>query len=114
MNRAQRRAKGKRGPASPALKTHRPAPRWEDDEVPETDPIERDPLQDRVDSLSRLRQIEQAQKDRAAAEAKLVRVVRSAHELGASWADIGTALGISRQAARQRFAQPEPTGGADD
>lgn len=35
--------------------------------------------------------------------------VRAAHDAGASWTVIGAALGISRQAARQRFASPART-----
>jgi hypothetical protein len=32
-------------------------------------------------------------------------MVRAARESGASWADVGTALGVSRQAARARFRE---------
>jgi hypothetical protein len=35
--------------------------------------------------------------------------VRAAHQAGMSWTVIGALLGISRQAARQRFATPAPT-----
>ena len=32
--------------------------------------------------------------------------VQTVREAGATWEDIGEALGISRQAARQRFGEP--------
>lgn len=42
-----------------------------------------------------------------------IQLVRFAREDGATWGDIGRSLGVSRQAARQRFARhmPEPTAG---
>jgi hypothetical protein len=36
----------------------------------------------------------------------LIDEVRAAHEAGHSWAAIGVVLGISRQAARERFGVP--------
>lgn len=41
-----------------------------------------------------------------AAERQLTKRVRSAREHGASWEDIGTALGMSRQGAAKRFGTP--------
>jgi hypothetical protein len=41
----------------------------------------------------------------AEAETELIRVVRAAVAAGDSWAVIGNALGISRQAAQQRFGK---------
>jgi hypothetical protein len=38
-----------------------------------------------------------------AAEEQLVATVASARRLGHSWSDLGAALGVSRQAAQQRF-----------
>ena len=43
--------------------------------------------------------------------------VREAHELGATWADIGDVLRMSRQGARQRFSvgnRSEAEGGSPD
>ena len=37
----------------------------------------------------------------------IVRVARELHSQGYSWGDIGRGLGITRQAARQRFADKE-------
>jgi hypothetical protein len=39
-----------------------------------------------------------------AAEQKVVRIMAAARELGATWQQIGDVLGISRQAAWERFA----------
>ncbi|MGH8933228.1 MAG: hypothetical protein ACRDZO_21995 [Egibacteraceae bacterium] len=46
-------------------------------------------------------------------EAALVRHrwVSAARRGGASWSDVGTALGVSRQAAQQRFPDPTEAGG---
>lgn len=40
---------------------------------------------------------------RADVDAAIARAVTSVHDGGASWADIGRALGTSRQAAQQRY-----------
>src|SRR5215472_8875663 len=40
------------------------------------------------------------------------RFVAEARDAGCSWTEIGARLGVSKQAARQRFAQPEAPGGA--
>ena len=40
------------------------------------------------------------------------RFVAEARDAGCSWTEIGARLGVSKQAARQRFAQPEATGAA--
>lgn len=50
------------------------------------------------------RAIRAAAKNVETAEQDLRDAVRAAREAGDSWAIIGTALGISRQAAQQRFA----------
>lgn len=57
--------------------------------------------------LQRLRTMTQL--NTATRETELA-VVRYCREQGASWADIGRALGVTRQAARQRFlsALPDP------
>ena len=43
-----------------------------------------------------------------AAENELREAVREAYDGGDSWLTIGTILGISRQAAQQRFRRPPP------
>lgn len=45
--------------------------------------------------------------DRAQWELRLS-AIRYAREMGATWGDIGRALGVSRQAARQRYARHMP------
>ncbi|GAA1051068.1 DUF3887 domain-containing protein [Arthrobacter russicus] len=47
-----------------------------------------------------------AERLQAEAEATLAYVVNSARESGSTWQDIGTVLGITRQAAFQRFGSP--------
>jgi hypothetical protein len=54
-----------------------------------------------------LRRLIAAQKGMDAAEKELRAAVREAHEYGLSWAAIGGFLGVSKQAAHRRFAQPE-------
>jgi hypothetical protein len=49
------------------------------------------------------RRIITAQRNLAAAEQELRDAVKAAREAGDSWTVIGAALGISRQAAQQRF-----------
>jgi len=46
----------------------------------------------------------------AAADRLLDHFVANARETGMSWTDIGARLGVSKQAARQRFATPAPVG----
>jgi hypothetical protein len=41
-----------------------------------------------------------------AAEEELRAAVRASYDAGSSWLTIGTVLGISRQAAQQRFRRP--------
>jgi len=50
------------------------------------------------------RAIRAAAKNVESAETELREAVRAAREAGDSWAIIGTALGVSRQAAQQRFS----------
>lgn len=40
-------------------------------------------------------------------DATMAEAARSCHAAGYSWTEIGDALGVSRQAARQRFGQPD-------
>jgi hypothetical protein len=55
-----------------------------------------------------LRAIVQADAEVAKAKEHLVDAVATAHRLGLSWTAIGTVLGVSRQAARQRFGAKLP------
>lgn len=53
-----------------------------------------------------LRDVAEAADAVGAAEARLREAVEVAHARGRSWGRIGIALGVSRQAARQRFGVP--------
>ncbi|MGH3577414.1 MAG: hypothetical protein ACRDU0_07645 [Mycobacterium sp.] len=53
---------------------------------------------------SPLRHITTAAEEVADAELRLVVAVAAARDLGASWAAVGVALGISKQAAHERFS----------
>lgn len=67
------------------------------------DPAELDrPTADASD----LRRIGAALSGVAAAENELTQAVRAARANGRSWGDIAVVLGVSRQAARQRFGEP--------
>src|SRR5712691_10302000 len=50
--------------------------------------------------------VDLAEQLRGRADELLDRFVLSARESGRSWADIGTVLGVTRQAAQQRFVIP--------
>ena len=56
-----------------------------------------------------LRRIVDAQEALDESRQRLEDEVRAAHDAGMSWTVIGAVLGISRQAARQRFATPTHT-----
>lgn len=53
--------------------------------------------------VAMLKEIAEARRHLDLAEYHAVQAVRDA---GGTWEDVGEALGISRQAARQRFSQP--------
>jgi len=65
-----------------------------------------DPATIRGADASDLRRIGLALKRIAATEAELAAAVAAARANGRSWADIAMVLGISRQAARQRYGDP--------
>ncbi len=73
---------------------------WVDGLDPATTPAE-DPREQR--------QIGLAQRDIHAAEAELRRAVRAARDAGYSWSTIGRTLGVTKQAAQERFRQPART-----
>lgn len=49
-----------------------------------------------------------AVRDKERAETALHDAVRNAREAGIPWAIIGTAVGVSRQAAQEKFSHPAP------
>lgn len=57
---------------------------------------------------SHMRRIAAAVKAGAEAEAELTAAIQAARAAGDSWAMIGTAMGVSRQAAFQRFGKTAP------
>jgi hypothetical protein len=61
-------------------------------------------------SWSALETVEAAVGRLRAAEDQLVDAVVSARRLGHSWSELGNALGVSRQAAQQRFGHPAREG----
>jgi len=69
-----------------------------------------DPATAEVDDTEDLRSIAAASEATRADEARLREAVEVARAHGRSWNRIAVALGVSRQAARQRFARPETQG----
>lgn len=63
-----------------------------------------DPAAAAVEATEDLRAVAVAADTLAVDEARLTEVVETARARGRSWTRIGIALGVSRQAARQRFA----------
>lgn len=63
-----------------------------------------DPVSDELEDLSDLRAIAEAADAVRAEEARLREAIELARGRGRSWNRIALALGVSRQAARQRFA----------
>lgn len=63
-----------------------------------------DPETAEVEDLSDLQAVAVASDAVQADETRLYSAVRTAREHGRSWNQLATALGVSRQAARQRFA----------
>lgn len=66
------------------------------------DPLDPDTAE--VEDLSDLQAVAVASEAVQADEARLYTAVRAAREHGRSWNQLAAALGVSRQAARQRFA----------
>ena len=65
-----------------------------------------DPNGDRIADAAALRALRAAFLDRAAAERRLADAVSVARAEGHSWAAIGSMVGTSGEAARQRYGQP--------
>lgn len=68
-----------------------------------------DPDTVQVEDLSDLHAVAAAAEAALADEARLREAVRTARAHGRSWNQLATALGVSRQAARQRFSHKVPT-----
>ncbi len=58
-----------------------------------------------MDDTTDLRKLAEAVDSVRAGEARIRELVARARANGRSWGEIGIALGVSRQAARERFAQ---------
>jgi DNA-directed RNA polymerase specialized sigma24 family protein len=71
---------------------------------------ELDPATAEADDTADLRAIATVAEASRADEARLREAVELARTHGRSWNQIALALGVSRQAARQRFAPAEATG----
>lgn len=67
-----------------------------------------DPATATVVDIGDLRQVATASETMRADEVRLRQAVAAARERGRSWNQIGVALGVSRQAARQRFTDRAP------
>jgi hypothetical protein len=67
-----------------------------------------DPDTDRVKDAAALRALRKSFKNRAEAERSLAKAVSTARAEGHSWAAIGTMIGTSGEAARQRYGQTVP------
>ncbi len=65
-----------------------------------------DPATTPVEDTADLRAIAAAMNEVAAAEANLSAAVAAARSQGRSWGRIAMVLGVSRQAARQRYGAP--------
>ncbi|MGH9110904.1 MAG: sigma-70 family RNA polymerase sigma factor [Acidimicrobiales bacterium] len=65
-----------------------------------------DPDATPADDPADLRRIGLALGDVAAAERELADAVHNARDNGRNWSEIGLVLGVSKQAARQRFGAP--------
>ena len=69
---------------------------------------ELDPATAEADDTEDVRAIAAASEVTRADEARLREAVETARAHGRSWNQIAVALGVSRQAARQRFGRPTP------
>lgn len=64
-----------------------------------------DPSAAQMDDTTDLRMLAEAVDSVRAAEARVRELVARARANGRSWGEVGIALGVSRQAARERFAE---------
>ncbi|MGH3545026.1 MAG: hypothetical protein ACRDPW_03770, partial [Mycobacteriales bacterium] len=65
-----------------------------------------DPATTPAEDPQDLRRVGLAQRDISASEAELRDAVRAARAHGRSWSAIGRTLGVTRQAAQERFREP--------
>lgn len=68
-----------------------------------------DPEITQADDPKELRRIGLAKRDIAHAESELHSAVQQARRAGFTWAEIGLTLGVTRQAAQERFGEPART-----
>ncbi len=68
-----------------------------------------DPSRVQMDDTTDLRTLAEAVDGVHAGEARVRELVARARANGRSWGEIGIALGVSRQAARERFAEKVQT-----
>ncbi len=73
---------------------------WADEVDPDTLEAEA-----QVEHTEDMHDLAEAVDTAAAAQARVTELVAVARAHGRSWSEIGIALGVSRQAARQRFAE---------
>jgi hypothetical protein len=67
--------------------------------------VEFDPAGVPIDDTTDLRTLAEAVDAVRAGEARVLELVARARANGRSWGEVGIALGVSRQAARERFAE---------
>lgn len=65
-------------------------------------------MQQTTDGRRGLEAVRRAAEDRRAAELNLDHAVAAARKVGSSWAEIGDAVGISRQSAHERWRRIDP------
>lgn len=65
-----------------------------------------EPREENIRDAAALRRVRKAFQRRAAAELELAKAVAAARADGHSWSAIGTMLGTSGEAARQRYGMP--------
>lgn len=68
-----------------------------------TSPLARDPGLAKYPVVTTLWELQDAQKAVDDSRERLIAAVAAARAEGHSWTDVGNAIGVSRQAARQRF-----------
>jgi hypothetical protein len=73
-------------------------------EQAEEDALMEEWYSEHANPLLRLQAVTQADEDVRDAEGRRVSAIAVAREQGASWSDIGSALGVSKQAAQQRYS----------
>ena len=75
---------------------------------------EHEPAADDIRDATALRELRRAFLARAKAEKRVTEAVEKARADGQSWASIGSMLGTSGEAARQRYGERAPTPSAQE